>query len=248
MGFSAGKKQSRNRDSFCPTTSNEVILRNRKSKMGMVFGKTGVEEPAFEVLLKHSKGFPYEVRKYGERFAAETAMSSENSAFQALARYIGVFGNPENEGQESMAMTAPVVKETKAAAKIAMTAPVVKSEEEGLMQFMLPKEYDSLSKIPKPTNPNVHIKVIPPAVGAVHRFSGSMLDEISRSKASQLGLQLRQDGLEDLTEDFVLENFLFFGYNPPFTLPPLRRNEVWVPLTAEQTERLLNGFSASDAN
>ena len=214
-------------------------------EMGMVLGKTGVEEPAFEVLLQNSKGFSYEVRRYGERYAAETAMTAENKAFGTLARYIGVFGDPENEGKQSMAMTAPVVKEMHAS-KIAMTAPVVKNE--GMMQFMLPAEYDSVDKIPKPTNPDVHIKVIPPAVGAVHRFSGSMSDEVSRSKATQLALQLREDGLQDMTEDFVLQNYLFIGYNPPFTLPPFRRNEVFVPLSVQQVEQLNHKFSATDAN
>jgi hypothetical protein len=218
--------------------------------MGMVFGKTGVEEPAFEMLLQHSKGFSYEVRKYGQRFAAETNLPGDQS-FKALARYIGVFGEPQNEGQQSMAMTAPVVKEKSKASTIAMTAPVVKSQdgnEKEVMQFFLPAEYDSLSKIPKPTNPDVHIKVIPPAVGAVHRYSGSMSDEISRQKVAQLALQLREDGLKEVTEDFALDKFIWFGYNPPFTLPPFRRNEVWVPLTEEQAERLVNGYTASDAN
>ena len=217
----------------------------------MVFGKTNVEEPAFKLLFQNTKGFSYEIRQYGQRFAAETAMSTENGAFNALARYIGVFGEAENEGSQSMAMTAPVVKESQGGTAMAMTAPVVKSESaQGgeFMQFMLPAEYDSLDKIPKPTNPNVHIKVIPPAVGAIHRFSGSFSDDVARGKVTQLAMQLRQDGLDDVTEEFALNNFLWYGYNPPFTLPPFRRNEVWVPLTESQVETLIKGFSASEAN
>lgn len=221
----------------------------------MVFGKTGVEEPVFEVLMKHSSsaGFPYEVRKYGQRYAAETLLTEDNDAFSRLARYIGVFGEPENEGSQPISMTAPVAKETKPATTIAMTAPVVKrgqtgNEQQRVMQFYLPSQYDSYSKIPKPTNPAVYIREIPPAVGAVHRYSGSFSDEVARENVRQLVLQLNQDGVENLTEQFALTEYLWWGYNPPFTLPPLRRNEVWIPLTPQQVERLVNGFSGSDAN
>jgi hypothetical protein len=218
--------------------------------MGIVFGKTGVEEPAFELLLKQSQGFSYEVRKYGVRFAAETELTIDNGAFSVLARYIGVFGEPENEGKESITMTAPVVKETKPMS-IAMTAPVVKSQESDdkkVMQFYLPAEYDSLSKIPRPTNPKVIIKKVPISIGAVHRYSGSFSDDMSRQKVTQLALQLREDGVEEMTEDFALKKFLWLGYNPPFTLPPFRRNEVWLPLTPEQAERLVKGYVSSEAN
>jgi hypothetical protein len=218
--------------------------------MGIVFGKTGVEEPAFDLLLQQSKGFSYEVRKYGVRFAAETALTIDNDAFSVLARYIGVFGEPENEGKESISMTAPVVKETKPMS-IAMTAPVVKSQESDerkVMQFYLPAEYDDLSKIPRPTNPKVLIKKIPISIGAVHRYSGSFSDDSARQKVMQLALRLREDGVEEMTEDFALKKFLWLGYNPPFTLPPFRRNEVWIPLTPEQVERLVKGYVSSEAN
>jgi len=215
----------------------------------MVFGKTGAEEPAFEVLMKHTQGFSYEVRRYGTRYAAE-AVNNHNGAFSVLARYIGVFGKPENEAQESIAMTAPVVKETKST-PIAMTAPVVKTEDSQgnkVMQFMLPAKYDSLSKIPKPTNSAVQIREIAPATGAVHRYSGSYSEAVTRQKVTELALQLQQDGVEGMTEEYAMENHLWFGYNPPFTLPPLRRIEVWLPLSPEQVGQLLKGLTTSGAN
>jgi hypothetical protein len=218
--------------------------------MGMVFGKQTVAEPSFKVLYQHSKSFEYEIRKYGERYAAEaTYQSSEDSPFGILAKYIGVFGSPQNEGQEAISMTAPVVMQSEATA-IAMTAPVVQTEDQAgqkTMQFILPAKYDSLDKIPKPTNPAVHIKVIPPQIGAVHRFSGTHSDSKNRDIATELATQLQKNGV-DVSVDYVLEHYQFWGYNPPFTIPIFRRNEIWVELSAAQVETLIEGYSPEEAN
>ena len=219
--------------------------------MGIVFGKVTVAEPAFEILLERTSyarnvKTSYEIRKYGERFAAEVAYDDSDDTgtpFKALASYIGVFGKPQNEGGESMSMTAPVVIE--GGTPIAMTAPVVmenSGNSEKTMKFVLPAEYDDMSKIPKPTNPAVHIEEIPPQVGVVHRFSGSLSDDKNQQMAKALADQLMADGVEGMSENFALEPFQFWGYNPPFTIPMLRRNEVWLELTEEQVDHLLNQF------
>eukprot|EP01083_Nonionella_stella_P168748 570641_1 len=125
-----------------------------------------------------------------------------------------------------MAMTAPVVMEQDGKPEpetIAMTAPVVmENSADGKMKkmmFMLPEEYNDMSKIPKPMNPDVHIEEIPPEFGVVHRYSGKMDTEINRSMAKELGAQLMEDGVEGITEEFAMEHFQFWGYNPPFTIP-----------------------------
>eukprot|EP01083_Nonionella_stella_P094809 266101_1 len=146
-----------------------------------------------------------------------------------------------------MAMTAPVVME-KEPEKIAMTAPVMmENDGEGgmkKMMFMLPAEYDDMAKIPKPTNPAVHIEEIPSEVGAVHRYNGRFTDELNREKAKELGDQLMQDGVAGITEEYVDEHFQFWGYNPPFTLPYFRRNEVWVKLNDDQLNYLTEKYPA----
>lgn len=224
--------------------------------MGSVFGKETVAEPPFDVLMERvgqNVHTSYEVRQYGERFAAEVEYSSDEdqgTPFQALARYIGVFGTAENEGKQSMAMTAPVVIKEEGT-KIAMTAPVVTEKStngEKLMKFMLPAEYDDISKIPKPTNPRVKIEEIPPQAGAVHRFSGSIDEDTTREKAVELAEQLMADGLENMSVDYMLDHYEFFGYNPPFTLPMFRRNEVWVELSEADIQKLLNNGNSESVN
>ena len=156
----------------------------------MIFGKIGVEEPAFELLLTRALFSPqtsYDIRKYGKRYAIETTMSSSDknsTPFMRLAGYIGVTKAPENASNQAIAMTAPVAME--------------KNHENGMksMKFILPSTYDDLSKIPQPTNADrVEVKEIPPAVGAVHRFSGTFDEAKCHEKVKALAAQLLIDGV-----------------------------------------------------
>jgi hypothetical protein len=212
--------------------------------MGIVFGRDTVAEPPYTILMDRSDGpTAYQIRSYGPRVAIETSMQQnegDRSPFMKLASYIGVVGAPVNEGGEAIAMTAPVMKSgtgSTGGTKIAMTAPVVRVE--SVMQFVLPKEYDSVAKAPRPTDPTVIVKELPPATGAVHRYSGSMESDYCAQKALALAEQLRQDGLVDMDDATATASHSFWGYNPPFTLPMLRRNEVWIPLTPEQVQVLM---------
>ncbi|KAL3805851.1 hypothetical protein HJC23_007812 [Cyclotella cryptica] len=229
--------------------------------MGNVFGKQTVAEPPFDVLLDRDSPdvtTSYEIRKYGQRFAATCAYvtgkgnnEDMNEPFTALANYIGVFGKAQNEGDEKISMTAPVVLDGgssspgNAGTTIDMTAPVVtESGDNGqmVMKFMLPAKYDELSKIPKPLDPSVRIEEVPPQTGAVHRYNGRWNEDRNREIALDLGRQLMQDGVS-ITQDFVGEHWQFWGYNPPFTIPHFRRNEIWLELNEEQVDYLMEHYS-----
>eukprot|EP00557_Chaetoceros_sp_GSL56_P003387 CAMPEP_0176502232 /NCGR_PEP_ID=MMETSP0200_2-20121128/14634_1 /TAXON_ID=947934 /ORGANISM="Chaetoceros sp., Strain GSL56" /LENGTH=250 /DNA_ID=CAMNT_0017901271 /DNA_START=1199 /DNA_END=1951 /DNA_ORIENTATION=+ len=248
--------------------------------MGIVFGKTGVLEPPFQVLLTRGSSSsptattatvpvttPYEIRNYGVRFACETIYNldqqqggrgggSDGTGFRTLAGYIGVGTSPQNIASQGIAMTAPVVTSTatttttatntRKGTSIAMTAPVVTTTHEHQnqkkMAFLLPQEYDSLDKIPKPTNPNVQIKQIPAAKGAVHTFSGWCDDTKAKSKARELVHQLQEDGVMGLEEEEVLKRFELWQFHPPFTIPMLRKNEVWIELSEDQVNDMLKKY------
>lgn len=226
----------------------------------MIFGKIDVAEPAFKTVLSRTGcSVPYDIRSYGKRFAIETEWTSAgksnkemDSSFFALAKYIGVIGQPQNEGTVSIAMTAPVVMEMGKGQKIAMTAPVVMEGSETSkkrMQFILPCEFDDISKIPKPTNPAVTVKELNPAVGAVHKFSGFFNENKMVEKAKALASQLRQDGItENISVEEVIQRFQFWGYNPPFTIPFLRRNEVWIELSEKDVKDLMKQFGPKEEN
>lgn len=212
--------------------------------MGMVFGKTGVAEPTYEVLLSRLSGptVPYELRQYGQRFAIETdsgGLDDTRGSFMRLAGYIGVGGPPQNDGGQKIAMTAPVVTSTSQSEgkPIAMTAPVVMNANENVMQFILPTEMDELSKIPKPTSDQVRVTQVAPAVGAVHQFSGWVKNEQAQEKTTALIDQLREDGAS-ISHEEGHKKSLVWQFHPPFTIPFLRRNEIWVELNEEQVEAL----------
>lgn len=239
--------------------------------MGMIFGKESVAEPTYKVLMKSVKTstLPYEIRQYGDRYAVQTTYpigASTNIPFRKLAKYIGVFGTPNNIGKASIDMTAPVSISTTSTGNpssaasepvsIAMTAPVAikttntdSSEKQQVMTFYLPSIYNEHpDTIPKPTDTDVTIQCIPGAIGAVHRFSGTMGEDpitTARNKANQLRQQLCQDGIASFTAtttDEMDHNSNFYEvwqYNPPFTIPAFRRNEIWMELTTEQFQELV---------
>uniref|UniRef100_A0A061R8Y8 Heme-binding-like protein chloroplastic-like n=1 Tax=Tetraselmis sp. GSL018 TaxID=582737 RepID=A0A061R8Y8_9CHLO len=204
--------------------------------MGQIFGKIDVEVPKHEVLPKPEGATgKYDLRKYPSQVAAETAYDTgkgDRDSFMRLAKYIGVFGKPENEqkdgeGGSKIAMTAPVVSQP-----VSMTSPVVTTEtgqdtttasgEQGkVMQFLLPSKF-TMENAPEPANPLVKLREMPERVLAVHSYSGYVNEGNSESKKQALLAELENDKITVVGKPFLQR------YNPPFTLGPFRRNEVAV--------------------
>ena len=124
-----------------------------------------------------------------------------------------------------------------------MTAPVTTGNDSSsgkkVMQFMLPAEMNDMSKIPKPTNSDVTVKELPAAVGAVVRYSGTFNEENNKAKAKEFAKQLKDDGL-DIHEEAFMDKHQVWGFNPPWTIPSMRRNEIWIELSEDQVEKLEN--------
>ncbi len=70
-----------------------------------------------------------------------------------------VFGNPANEKNQAIAMTAPVITNGSGGTTIAMTAPVLSSS--NLMSFILPSSIQDVAQAPVPLNPLVALRQIP---------------------------------------------------------------------------------------
>ena len=201
--------------------------------MGMVLGRITVETPKHEVL--HA-GDGYEVRKYPPCVAAEFTYDPKewkgdaDGGFTVLANYIGALGKPQNTRPEKIAMTAPVIT-TGAGAEpepVAMTAPVITDGQQApgkvTMQFLLPSKYAKAEEAPRPTDERVVIREVPERKFGVVRFSGVAADKTVREKAEGLRAALEKDGYT------IKGPFVLARYNPPFTLPPLRTNEVMIPV------------------
>jgi len=168
---------------------------------------------------------PYEIRQYETRFAVET--SSCSGQFMKLAGYIGVTSEPANDSKTKISMTAPVV----------MTPEDESTGECGTMKFILPAEFDDWSLIPEPTDPDVTLEELDPAVGVVHSYSGYNFEWRKERKMKRLMEQLEYDGLS--MDEIEMGDCEIWDYNPPWTPFFLRRNEIWCPLTDDQFEMLM---------
>jgi hypothetical protein len=198
--------------------------------MGIVFGFTGSAEPPYTSIPTPSSG--YEIRSYNQYFIAEVPQTpgKEGDSFRDLAKYIGVFGDAQNEARRPMAMTAPVLLEPVKSQKMAMTSPVVQQGEN--MAFVLPFEFTSIEQIPVPTNKSITIRTIPRRLLAVKGFSGWYNVAEGLRQLTLLNEKLKADKLVAESADKDSLNWSIAQYHPPFTLPFLRRNEVWVELDA----------------
>lgn len=167
-----------------------------------VFGVRPYEQPRYAVLETLDGGI--EIRRYAPRVAAEASVTGENAsgaAFDALFQYIS--------GKEKIAMTAPVATEAGA--------------DGTRMQFFLPAHHTAASA-PPPTDPRIRIVALPEETLAVVRFSG-------RASAEQVELHTQRLLAAIAAAGWQVEGrAMLLGYDPPFTLPFLRRNEIAVRL------------------
>ncbi len=164
-----------------------------------------------------------QIRAYAPMIIAETTIDADyaNSGsigFQRLAGYI--FGN--NRSQQKMAMTTPVFREA-SHEKIAMTAPVLQEAngEQWLMSFVMPAGY-KLEDLPEPIDPLVQIKPVAGKKVAVLSYSGSLSEARIAKKAEQLTRWLEENHYQ------ILSPARSAAYDPPWTIPALRHNEVHI--------------------
>jgi hypothetical protein len=184
--------------------------------------RSGTEEPRFEVVERLGE---VEIRRYAPRIAAETTVAgteeaARNEGFRRLAGYI--FG--ANARRDRIAMTAPVAQAP--GERIAMTAPVAQAGSDGgwTIRFFMPARF-SMETLPVPDDSRVTLVAVPEETVAVLRFSGlPRAEAVARYSA-------------DLTAALGASPWIATGpvqawfYDPPWTVPALRRNEVSVPVT-----------------
>ena len=184
------------------------------------------EQPRYTVVERLSDAI--EIRSYGPRLAVETTVESldshaaENAAFRLLLGYVA----GANRGSGRFAMTAPV-EQTSQRSLIAMTAPVEitgKQSNRVSMRFFLPGAV-AAKGAPEPLDDRVKIVEVAPATLAVVRFSGGLKAELEARRSKALIDRVERSGWQPTGTPFLL------AYDPPFTIPFLRRNEVAVAVT-----------------
>ena len=183
---------------------------------------SNVEHPKYTLIERSGN---IEIRDYAPMIVAETEVTGErreaiSKGFRLIANYI--FGN--NTAAQKIPMTAPVTQQ--GSEKIAMTAPVTQQGvgKSWRVRFVMPSKY-TMETLPKPNNPAVELKEIPGKRFAAIRFSGMGGQDSLERHTKELDEFLSAKNLTPLSPP------TYAFYNPPWTLPFLRRNEVMVELS-----------------
>ncbi|MFN5888996.1 MAG: SOUL family heme-binding protein [Bacteroidota bacterium] len=173
------------------------------------FSNKGIETPEYEVLKKYGD---VEIRKYPNMLVAKTALSNNSfenagsNGFRTIANYI--FGG--NEGNQKIAMTAPVV---------------MSMGDSASMYFVMPKQY-AKDQLPKPIGHNVSIVEESAKVLAVLQYGGFSSDKDIKKNCEILQQELTKQNVS------TKGSFMYMGYNAPWDVVN-RRNEVAIEVKWE---------------
>jgi len=166
-----------------------------------------IEQPRYRV-ERVLEADSIEVRRYEPYIVAEVvvpgpAEQAGNQGFSFLGGYI--FGR--NKGDRKIAMTAPVTMENQA------------GPNQWRMFFVMPS-LNTLATLPTPLSSEVKLKEIPAHRKAVISFTGFNSQEKTQEKTAELKAWMKSKNLTPLGEPQLAR------YNPPWSIPFLRRNEV----------------------
>ena len=185
-----------------------------------VVGVRALEEPIYQTQMQEGN---FEIREYASYLVAEVFMEGEDfdeasgDGFRILADYI--FGNNlSHSASVQMAGKAEAASEN-----IAMTAPVQMDQgeqpDQWRMAFSLPSKWN-LETAPVPNDQRVNLREILPERMVVLQFSGRMGAHDLEEKEQELRQWATKQGIT------VVGSVRTARYDPPWTLPFLRKNEV----------------------
>jgi hypothetical protein len=188
------------------------------------------EEPHYNVLVSEA---PFELRHYAPTLIAQTVVDGDmdaasNKGFRLIADFI--FGNnlaAGSEQAEKIAMTAPVTIEPQLARATAGQSgdTSVAGAKQWRIHFVMPSQYTSVN-IPKPNNNAVSLHELPSKYFVVHRYSGFNSMARVQEKTNEALAWAKQQSLK------VVGTPQLSRYDPPWTLPMFRRNEIMVEVAA----------------
>ena len=181
-----------------------------------------IEEPAFKVISTSGK---FEIRQYAPYLIAQTWVEGDmddagSQGFRRIADYI--FGNnqlPGADGSGKIAMTAPVTMEP------GEIANGMKSAQRWRVQFAMPRQY-TMATIPKPKSSAVTLAEVSEKWVVVHSYSGLNTLQRVQDKTDELLQWLKAHSLVAKSAPQLAR------YDPPWTLPMWRRNEIMVEIEA----------------
>jgi len=181
------------------------------------------EEPEFKLISEEGE---FQIREYEPKIIAQVEVEGDfdeasSKGFKLLANYI--FGNNLLDGiSKKISMTTPV-EMTPLAENLLMTSSVMDDQinNKWSINFVMPREF-SIDTLPKPNNSQVNIIEVPKEKYAVIVFSGLVRESSYAEKAELLSNYLEEKSFKQQGTIKIAR------YNPPWTLPFFRRNELMV--------------------
>ena len=199
-----------------------ILLQTGCSLMGI----RSTEEPDYSLLQQEDR---FEVRDYETLVVAETLVDAnfEDAGGIAFKRLFGYISG-DNEAASSISMTAPVMaldENRSSEEEISMTAPVTGQQTQlgWRFAFVLPTSY-TLDTAPVPSNTSVKLKQIPARKVAAVRYTGTWNETAYEENLEFLQHWMERNRLEAASLPRVA------AYDPPWTLPFLRRNEILIDI------------------
>jgi hypothetical protein len=191
----------------------------------IAFPAMSTEQPEFDLIEQHND---FQLRRYAPMIIAQVEVAGDmgdasSSGFRLLADYI--FGN--NVVAPSTELTSQISQPE--SVKIDMTAPVSRmasGDNRWLVSFVMPRQW-TIDSLPKPTNSQIKIVEVPAHTAAVIEFSGLGRQTSYEKKQAELINWIASKGYE------LIDEARYAAYNPPWTLPPFRRNEVIIPVSLD---------------
>ncbi len=164
--------------------------------------RAGYESAPNKVVRADGK---FEVRDYPALTVVETTMTSSGNAADGSFNRLFGFITGRNEAKQKIAMTTPVFMSG--------------NDSNRTMAFVMPAKMNT-GQAPKPAEASVTVRELPAGRFAVLRFSGGRNEKHEVEALAQLRTWMAAEGLSGSSPPV-------FGYfDPPWTPPFLRRNEV----------------------
>ena len=162
------------------------------------------EQPDYTIIKKDNE---FEIRQYTNFLTATVETEGERDdaigkGFRILFKYI----SGENKNKESISMTVPVMQKNI-------------GNNKWNVSFVVPKKFN-LQNVPQPDNQSVKIINNPNLKVIVITFSGLFSNENIKENEAKIRNYIKEKGLK------IEEPAIYEGYNAPWTLWFLKRNEV----------------------
>jgi len=186
--------------------------------------RAGYESAEYKVIESDET---FEIREYPDLMLAATDSEIDSQgrdgSFMRLFRYI----SGANEAEQKIAMTTPVFMEGEI------------GKRDVSMGFVMPKEV-AAKGAPDPKGEGVKLRERKGGRFAVVRFSGKLDSKLAKEKEFELREWMKSQGLEGE------ESAEAASYDPPFTPPALRRNEILIRLRKSPSDPAEQNSAAQD--